>query len=327
MGQHFILKLFLFSGGAHAAARGDVRMGQGSGWGGGARHGLKGCEWVAEPFLLSHRCWDDYTSLYWWVIKAPILLAIFVSTFPEHPSPRDGGPVWTRGIQPGVCAEPETWLPLAGELPHLPQCHQDVSAEDPVPGHQQKLQAAVYVRTSSGKGELPSPRFLGGPRAAGALPWRSTEEDHPWSLQDLLSWKTNFGLRPSSWEGFVSQGSRTIACTLSPPCLCHHSPQEADEVHAAPYPSLRGALCDLCTLPRAHRCGRPAVLRAGPRLLPGTDRGRWIGKIPVCPSCPIPRSHQGTPGWAAVFWEGTMSQDTPQTPGTKHKGCGLVSLR
>ncbi|XP_010288026.1 PREDICTED: LOW QUALITY PROTEIN: vasoactive intestinal polypeptide receptor 1-like, partial [Phaethon lepturus] len=24
-------------------------------------------------------CWDDYASLYWWVIKAPILLAIFVN--------------------------------------------------------------------------------------------------------------------------------------------------------------------------------------------------------------------------------------------------------
>uniref|UniRef100_A0A8D0FNT4 Vasoactive intestinal polypeptide receptor 1 n=1 Tax=Strix occidentalis caurina TaxID=311401 RepID=A0A8D0FNT4_STROC len=40
---------------------------------------LGGCKWVAEPFPLSHRCWDDYTSLYWWVIKAPILLAIFVN--------------------------------------------------------------------------------------------------------------------------------------------------------------------------------------------------------------------------------------------------------
>ncbi|NXR10166.1 VIPR protein, partial [Semnornis frantzii] len=29
--------------------------------------------------LLCHRCWDDHTSLYWWVIKAPILLAIFVN--------------------------------------------------------------------------------------------------------------------------------------------------------------------------------------------------------------------------------------------------------
>ncbi|XP_064492780.1 vasoactive intestinal polypeptide receptor 1-like isoform X3 [Pseudopipra pipra] len=27
----------------------------------------------------NHGCWDDYTSLYWWVIKAPILLAIFVN--------------------------------------------------------------------------------------------------------------------------------------------------------------------------------------------------------------------------------------------------------
>ncbi|NWS36405.1 VIPR1 protein, partial [Polioptila caerulea] len=26
-----------------------------------------------------HGCWDDYSSLYWWVIKAPILLAIFVN--------------------------------------------------------------------------------------------------------------------------------------------------------------------------------------------------------------------------------------------------------
>ncbi|NWV85167.1 VIPR1 protein, partial [Dasyornis broadbenti] len=27
----------------------------------------------------NHGCWDDYTSLSWWVIKAPILLAIFVN--------------------------------------------------------------------------------------------------------------------------------------------------------------------------------------------------------------------------------------------------------
>ncbi|NWJ06560.1 VIPR1 protein, partial [Crypturellus undulatus] len=27
----------------------------------------------------NHGCWNDYTSLYWWVIKAPILLAIFVN--------------------------------------------------------------------------------------------------------------------------------------------------------------------------------------------------------------------------------------------------------
>uniref|UniRef100_A0A8C3R4W4 Growth hormone-releasing hormone receptor n=1 Tax=Cyanoderma ruficeps TaxID=181631 RepID=A0A8C3R4W4_9PASS len=27
----------------------------------------------------NHGCWDDYSSLYWWVIKAPILLAIFVN--------------------------------------------------------------------------------------------------------------------------------------------------------------------------------------------------------------------------------------------------------
>ncbi|NXT05692.1 VIPR1 protein, partial [Prunella fulvescens] len=27
----------------------------------------------------NHGCWDDYSSVYWWVIKAPILLAIFVN--------------------------------------------------------------------------------------------------------------------------------------------------------------------------------------------------------------------------------------------------------
>ncbi|XP_067412399.1 vasoactive intestinal polypeptide receptor 1-like [Emydura macquarii macquarii] len=27
----------------------------------------------------NHGCWDDYASLYWWVIKAPILFAIFVN--------------------------------------------------------------------------------------------------------------------------------------------------------------------------------------------------------------------------------------------------------
>ncbi|RMB95094.1 hypothetical protein DUI87_28465 [Hirundo rustica rustica] len=29
----------------------------------------------------NHGCWDDYSSPYWWVIKAPILLAIFVNFF------------------------------------------------------------------------------------------------------------------------------------------------------------------------------------------------------------------------------------------------------
>ncbi|NXY16918.1 VIPR1 protein, partial [Atrichornis clamosus] len=33
----------------------------------------------ARALLLSHRCWDDHSSPYWWVIKAPILLAIFVN--------------------------------------------------------------------------------------------------------------------------------------------------------------------------------------------------------------------------------------------------------
>ncbi|NWV43938.1 VIPR1 protein, partial [Grantiella picta] len=43
--------------------------------------GWGGSQWVPEPFLMSRRCWDDYSSLYWWVIKAPILLAIFVNFF------------------------------------------------------------------------------------------------------------------------------------------------------------------------------------------------------------------------------------------------------
>lgn len=71
------------------------------GRGGRARPGPKGCKGVAEPFLLSHRCWDDYTSLYWWVIKAPILLAIFVSTSPEHPGPTAGDPVRMGGPNQG----------------------------------------------------------------------------------------------------------------------------------------------------------------------------------------------------------------------------------
>ncbi|RLV83716.1 hypothetical protein DV515_00016378, partial [Chloebia gouldiae] len=37
--------------------------------------GPSGC----QSHLLSRRCWDDYSSLYWWMIKAPILLAIFVN--------------------------------------------------------------------------------------------------------------------------------------------------------------------------------------------------------------------------------------------------------
>ncbi|NXG65685.1 VIPR1 protein, partial [Hemiprocne comata] len=38
------------------------------------------CIWVVTRLWYDdHGCWDDYTSLYWWVIKAPILLAIFVN--------------------------------------------------------------------------------------------------------------------------------------------------------------------------------------------------------------------------------------------------------
>uniref|UniRef100_A0A8B9CCG5 Vasoactive intestinal peptide receptor 1 n=1 Tax=Anser brachyrhynchus TaxID=132585 RepID=A0A8B9CCG5_9AVES len=38
------------------------------------------CVWVATRLQYdNHGCWDDYTSRYWWVIKAPILLAIFVN--------------------------------------------------------------------------------------------------------------------------------------------------------------------------------------------------------------------------------------------------------
>ncbi|KFU90905.1 Vasoactive intestinal polypeptide receptor 1, partial [Chaetura pelagica] len=36
------------------------------------------CIWVVTRLCYdNHGCWDDYTSPYWWVIKAPILLAIF----------------------------------------------------------------------------------------------------------------------------------------------------------------------------------------------------------------------------------------------------------
>ncbi|NXA55842.1 VIPR1 protein, partial [Nothocercus julius] len=38
------------------------------------------CMWVITRLQYdNHGCWDDYTSLYRWVIKAPILLAIFVN--------------------------------------------------------------------------------------------------------------------------------------------------------------------------------------------------------------------------------------------------------
>ncbi|XP_071584353.1 vasoactive intestinal polypeptide receptor 1-like [Heliangelus exortis] len=38
------------------------------------------CVWVLTRLWYdNHGCWDDYTSPYWWVIKAPILLAIFVN--------------------------------------------------------------------------------------------------------------------------------------------------------------------------------------------------------------------------------------------------------
>lgn len=98
MGQHFILKLFLFCWWGPCSSRAPLqeelcKWGRVLGRGGRARPGPKGCKGVAELFLLSHRCWDDYTSLYWWVIKAPILLAIFVSTSPEHPGPTAGGPI------------------------------------------------------------------------------------------------------------------------------------------------------------------------------------------------------------------------------------------
>lgn len=124
---------------------------------------------MAEPFLLFHRCWDDYSSLYWWIIKAPILLAIFVSMSPEHSGPRAWGFTDT-GTQPGVCAEPEMQLHMAGELPHLPQCHQDAGAEDLVPRHQQKLQAPVHVRATWARGSSPHPGFRGDPGHQGPFP-------------------------------------------------------------------------------------------------------------------------------------------------------------
>ncbi|XP_061333486.1 vasoactive intestinal polypeptide receptor 1-like [Pezoporus flaviventris] len=38
------------------------------------------CVWVVTRLQYdNHGCWDDYTNPYWWVIKAPILLAIFVN--------------------------------------------------------------------------------------------------------------------------------------------------------------------------------------------------------------------------------------------------------
>uniref|UniRef100_A0A8C9ETG9 Growth hormone-releasing hormone receptor n=1 Tax=Pavo cristatus TaxID=9049 RepID=A0A8C9ETG9_PAVCR len=38
------------------------------------------CVWVVTRLQYDdHGCWDDYSSPYWWVIKAPILLAIFVN--------------------------------------------------------------------------------------------------------------------------------------------------------------------------------------------------------------------------------------------------------
>ncbi|OXB55399.1 UNVERIFIED_CONTAM: hypothetical protein H355_009895 [Colinus virginianus] len=38
------------------------------------------CVWVVTRLQYDdHGCWDDYSSSYWWVIKAPILLAIFVN--------------------------------------------------------------------------------------------------------------------------------------------------------------------------------------------------------------------------------------------------------
>ncbi|NXJ08475.1 VIPR1 protein, partial [Odontophorus gujanensis] len=38
------------------------------------------CVWVVTRLQYDdHGCWDDYSSPYWWLIKAPILLAIFVN--------------------------------------------------------------------------------------------------------------------------------------------------------------------------------------------------------------------------------------------------------
>ncbi|XP_030364666.1 vasoactive intestinal polypeptide receptor 1-like [Strigops habroptila] len=38
------------------------------------------CIWVVTRLQYdNHGCWDDYSNPYWWVIKAPILLAIFVN--------------------------------------------------------------------------------------------------------------------------------------------------------------------------------------------------------------------------------------------------------
>lgn len=108
----------------------------------------------------------------------------------------------------------------------------------------------------------------------------------------------------------------------------HCSPQEADKVHAAPHPSLWGSLRGVCALPRAHRCGHPAVLRAGPRLLPGTDWERWEAKAPS--TLPVPSQDHTRRPWDALLELCTLLGEdcvpgTPQTPGTKHKGYGSVN--
>lgn len=209
-------------------ARG-VQRGQGSGQRNGrGTAGPHRSLWVPEPPLLSRRCWDDYSSVYWWVIKAPILLAIFVSVLPESPTPEPGS-CTARGPSQGT--QPETWPPGTGELPHLPQRHQDVGTEDPVPGPQQNPQAAVHVR-----GQGCAHPGVPGQRDP---PWRSTEHS-PGASETCLSHRTSLGLRPRFWRGLRGQ--------QEPPDPCP-SPQEADQVHAAAHPPLRGALRGVRALP------------------------------------------------------------------------------
>lgn len=94
-----------------------------------------------------------------------------------------------------------------------------------------------------------------------------------------------------------------------------HSPQEVDQVHTAPHPPLWGALRGVCALPQARGRGRPALLRAGARLLPG-EMGR---ENPRGPTPNLTRSTQD--GGFGLFRE----RVPPNTWG-RAQGLGLENL-
>lgn len=132
------------------------------------------------------------------------------------------------GTQLGLCADPEPRLPWQVNflifLNVTRMLAQKIRSPDISKNYKQQY---MWVHSSS-KGQLPSPWYSGGPGAP-------RRKDNP-------------------------RGPRAAVTTRTQPHSCHPSPQEADQVHAAPDPPLRGALRGVRALPRTHRRGCPAVL-------------------------------------------------------------------